>query len=126
MAKSLDMLLSESSDFIESRINAGLNKTASATKNEGDDIFKLAEQLRAPATEEAHHEGSALASLTEKIANARAIAETFINLPLLQKIDSLEKTALAEGYSEEDFSSFIEKKASTLSFRSISELMPKS
>ncbi len=125
MAKSLDMLLSESGDFIESRINAGLSKTAAAAASQEDDIFKLAQQLRAGGgTVEADVEGSALVSLPEKIANARAIVETFVNLPLLQKLDALEKQAMSNGHSEDELRSFIEKRAQDLKFRSILDLMP--
>lgn len=120
MATKLDQLLQEADQIIATRAAAGQEKTASADFSD-EDIFALAEQVKtapfsggqekrasAPSLETTPSE---CVTVTEKLAHAFAMVETFINIPHLQKMMQFEKSARERGHSDEEISDFIEKQA---------------
>lgn len=109
MAASLNSLLTEADSIIESR----LSSKAPAVQ---DDIFKLAEELKASSVKNDDLD----LTLTEKIAHSIAIVDTLLNLEALTKMASFEEKAKESGFSEEQISEFFEKKAS-IKFRSVLE-----
>lgn len=113
MAKSLNALISE----VDALIDNKLVKKAEPS----DGVVKLASQLR-----EMGKETSSLPvedySLIEKVAYARAVMDTLINLDLMTKIEAFEKAAKASGMDTEKIASYIEKNAS-LKFRTVFEML---
>jgi len=116
MAKSLDALIKEADSIIERKAEA------SKVEASDNDIFKLANDLRMSGTESSTGLPSDDYTLIEKIAYARAIMDTVINLDYLEKVDQFEHMAKAGGISEDLIASYFEKNAS-LKFRSVMDLL---
>jgi len=108
MGKNLQSLLDEAEQIIGEKLAV---KTAAPL----DDVEKLAEELtETPSGDEM--------TLTEKVAYARALMDTVINLDYLKKVYDLEKKAEEAGIPGEKLSGFFEKKAST-KFKSVTDLL---
>lgn len=114
MSKSLNALMKEADDIIESR----LSKQADIPESE---IYKLASDLRAMPTDQGSELPVAEYSILEKIAYARAILDTVLNLDYLTKIEKFEKQAAEAGLPREKVASYFEKNAG-LKFRSVLDL----
>ena len=99
MSKSINALIAEADELILGHYES---KTASVSE---DDIFKLAEDLRADEQVAA----DADYSMTEKIAHAVAIVDTLINLPELIRIAGFEKKAKESGFTSEQICGLFEK-----------------
>jgi len=113
MSKSINALIAEADELILGHYEL---KTASVKE---DDVFKLAEELRAselPAADEDY-------SMTEKIAHAVAIVDTLINLPELVRVAGFEKKAKESGFTNEQICGLFEKKAS-VKFKSVLDMIP--
>lgn len=120
--KALSDLLNEADDLIKSKVD-GIAKSASAVTAD-DDVFKLAEALRQNPASSYTKEAAApaddeLFTLTEKIAHAAAIVDTWLNLPAIARMVEFEKVASKNGYSKDQISSYIEKNAEAFKIVSI-------
>lgn len=125
---SLAQILNEADEIIRAKTASGISKTASAPVSSGDDIFKLAEEVRRgppAAVKEAAADVSddEIATVTEKIAHALAITETYANLGVISRLDDLEKQALAKGNTPEQVNAYFEKNASRFGYRSIFDIV---
>lgn len=124
MARSLSALLGDADALISSRVSGSVKVAASA---EGDDIFKMAEWVRRSgdastvkeATAEDISEDDECFTLMDKLAHARAILETYQNLPVLLKMASFEKSAKEKGFSDSQIESYLEKNAAEFPFKSV-------
>lgn len=108
MTKSVSSLLAEAEELISTKL------ASKRVSHDSSAVVKLAAELR---------EGAREPNLTVKIAEAIAIVDTLINLEELVKIAHLEEKAKAAGYTEDQVTEFIEKKASP-KFVSVTSMFP--
>ena len=96
MPISLDQLLSEADELIE--------KNASQRPSiEDEDIFKLAEKIQ-------EEDQPLVETPFEKIAHAVAIIETVQAINKIKELESFEKTAKENGYSEQEIDKYLSDK----------------
>lgn len=110
MPKSLQGLLDEVDSIIQGKLEV---KTAAPTVKDG--VMELADELKgsSPVIEY---------TMTEKLAYARALMDTALNLDYLAKVAALEHKAAESGVPSEKVASFFEKSASR-KFKSVLDLM---
>ena len=122
MARSLSTLLGDADALISSRVNGSI-KTASSAEG-GDDIFKMAEWVRKGSDVAVVKEASESAddesfTLMDKLAHAKAILETYQNLPTLLKMANFEKSAKAKGFTDTQIEAYLEKNAAEFPLKSV-------
>lgn len=120
--KALDQLMLEADELISSR-TAGISKTASVSSD--DEIFALAAQVKSgggtskTAAETVSDDD--IVTVTEKLAHAVALVDTWQNLPTIIKLANFEESAKKSGYTPEQISSFLEKNAGQFQIKSVLE-----
>ena len=109
MARTLQSIMDEADIIISGKMEV---KTAA---KEVDGVTELADQLKAssPVTEY---------TMTEKVAYARAVLDTILNLDYLTKVAELEDRAAKSGIPGEKVAEYFEKKAG-MKFRSVLDLV---
>jgi len=122
MGKTLSALLEEADGIISFKMNAGIQKEASSPQT--DDVFAMAEWVRRPleTTKEAAVEtfsDDVLYTLSEKIAHAKAILETYQNLPTILKIGEFEKNAKANGYNDGQIEEYLRENSASFQLKSV-------
>lgn len=117
--RNIDELIRDADAIVAGRAQA---KTAAAAPPVPEtETQKLAAQLRA-SQPPAAVKLAALPGLAG-ILEAVGVVDTLINLPVLAKMDAIEKQALEAGHSEEKVAEFFEKHASQFQVRSVLELV---
>jgi hypothetical protein len=121
------------SDLLE-EVESILSKRASSPKETmtEKDIFSLADQLRKQASPSVAQVGSdevveldtPIQTLREKVAHALALTEVYANLPFFQRLTQFEKKACENGMTDQDITSFLEKKAFHKSYITLDKLIP--
>lgn len=133
MARRLDDLLNEADQLIEKKAAKAQAPATSPSKEEDDEVEKLANALLAEenvdtmSAQKRAPKGDEDWNLEEKVAHAISIVSVLSQIEELRKLGDFEKTASSKGFSQEEIDQFMGEKAAaaiTAGAEKVKKLLP--